>query len=319
MKSGRHRPRSPCPADRAATRAVALVVLRPDLHLVGQGQFLVEILDHRNGCTRAGEILRAVQPSRVRARPVLQIVARDGRAARVRRRFPAHRQAGLAVLGQPYFRRARRARHLGKVLDVNGYLNGGVGPAVAHFHRYRIGRRRFVIVDDAGLGLDLASVPVDGEIPRVRAFQAVGQRIVVVVGRLDRFADVFRRSRSDVTDGFGQASGIGVGGKLRHDIWGGVAGVVSVTGAGLRPVTVALGVGRPHMDLIGGVRGETGNCRARAGHVLRPVCPASAHALPVLQVVAGNGRAARVRWRGPAYRQARCAVQDRRHHRRGGR
>ena len=128
-------------------------------------------------------------------RPVLQIVARDGRATRVRRRFPAHRQAGLAPLGQPYLRRARLARHLEKVLDVNGYHNGVGVPAVTHFHRYRISRPGFKIVDDAGFGLDLASVPVDGEIPRVCAFQAVGQPIVVDVGR---------RSRSDVAVGFVQ-------------------------------------------------------------------------------------------------------------------
>ena len=79
-----------------------------------------------------------------------------------------------------------------------------VVPAVTHFHRYRISRLGFKIVDDAGFGLDLASVPVDGEIPRVRAFQAVGQQIAVGVGCLDRIADVYRRSRSDVAVGFVQ-------------------------------------------------------------------------------------------------------------------
>ena len=180
--------------------------------------------------------------------------------------------------------------------------------AVRGLHRHRVRQLRLIVVGHAGFGLDLSGSRDDREGGRFRPFKSVGQHVAgIVVGGGDRCSDIGVR-----------------GAVLRHAARRAAADkyryiVAGVTGAGLRPVTVALGVGRPHMDLIGGVRGETGNCRARAGHVLRPVCPASAHALPVLQVVAGNGRAARVRWCGPAYRQARCAVQDRRHHRRGGR
>ena len=264
----------------------------------------------------AGHALRASHPGAVHAGAVLHVVAHDGRTARVGRRSPGHVHVGPVPRAPLHQRHAGRDRRLGRVVNGDRDVDGALAAvAVLRLHPHRVARLGLPVVPLAGLGPELTAARNDGEPRRVRALQAVGQRVVVKVGRNKRGAEVRRRRDRGVAHRLGEAPGRAVGGERRHE----VGRPVGRTAPGRRPVPVAVGVRRPHPHVVRGARHQAADARAGAGHALRTVGPGAVHAGSVLQVVGLDVRAARVGRRAPAHVQAGQAPRGRRHHRRGGR
>ena len=188
------RPRGQPGAPRARLRplTLALGIDRAHLHLVGHA--LAKTGNHRAHPRMA---LRTVGPVPARAAPVPYVVARNLRATGVRRRRPHHRQPRHAPRRRPDRRRRRGERRLVHVRDLDRHLHRRRAVvavvAVVGRHRQRVARLRFMVVAHARPAPELAGGGVDGERGAVGAFQAVGQGVVVGVGR--------GKGRAEVHDG----------------------------------------------------------------------------------------------------------------------
>ena len=231
------------------------------------------------------------------------------RAAGVGWRRPGHIEDPSVPRNVLDGRRGRLYRLLKHVVEIDGHLDRlGATVAVVGLHGNRVAALGLVVVVRAGPGADLSGRGADREGSRIRALQRVGVASAVV-RRGHRRADVDSGSRS-IAHVFVETADpsapdlrrIGVGGPA--------------SGAG--PGAVAVGVGGTDLDVVTGVRIQTGNCRARTGPVLRPVLPVLIRfrALLVLEVVTRDRRPARIRRRRPRHGQACRTARHRRHARR---
>ena len=122
---------------------------------------------------------------------VLHVVVLDAGAG-VDRLGPGHGQAGGGGRLNPRGRRPPgRFVHVGY---VDGHVNGGnAAMSVLGFHRHRIAGLCLVVVGGARAGAQLAAGGGEGETPRIRPLQAVGQPVVIAIRRGHRVADVLTR------------------------------------------------------------------------------------------------------------------------------
>ena len=174
------------------------------------------------------------------------------------------------------------------VVDVDCYC-GGVGAfvAVRHSERQRVGGCGLVVVVVVACS-DLSGFRVHREGPGVAPGDGVGEAVVVVVGGPDRCS------------GVGALLGI-----LRQRAAGGGGceggGLVGQGGDGgeLRPLAPALGVLRPHLEVVGLPVLQALHCQAEAAAGVLGLMGGCVGAGPIPQFVAGDGGSARVRGSRP--------------------
>ena len=283
----------------------ALVVSCPHLHLVGGVRVQAAQVDRRAEAVEAG----IGEPAGPRA-PVLHLVGGEGRTARVLRGRPGHRQARQRC-GR-HHRRIRgqgRLRHVG---DDDGHrLTGAAPAAIADLDPDRIPRSSLVI--ERRPGLHLAVAGVHGKGSRVRPRQGVGQRVTVGVGRRQRRPHrlaggrVLRYAPLDLEERTGRSAqpSSRVCAARRVHAEDRTAVDPGAPRSGRRPGPDALVVSCPHLHLVGGVRGQAAQARRRGESVEAGVGERALPRDPVLHLVGGQGRTARVLRGRPGHRQAR--------------